>query len=197
MKEDILNYLNEKKRNGERIKIGELVDLLIKKQYNNNNNKEKIAKEIYELIEEGKIRVIEKNNRFFSTFFSFRNSWYLFSIFVITLSLVSSIFISNNYILIKGIIVSPLLFFYPGYGIVESIYPKREEWNELERAALSIGMSLAILPLIGLILNLMPFGLNVESVSISIYIFSLIMLIIARYRKYQYERLKYEKLRGI
>jgi len=52
-------------------------------------------------------------------------------------------------------------------------------------------MSLAILPLLGLILNLLPIGLNVYSVSISIYIFTLAILFIAKYRKYQYEKIRW------
>ncbi|MFP3317117.1 MAG: DUF1616 domain-containing protein [Candidatus Nanopusillus sp.] len=185
--EDILNYLN---KNLEKTRIKEILKYLEEKH--GKINKVEFSRQIYYLIQENKIKLVENKKRsFISYFFSIENSWYLFSIIVITLSLISSILMSNKYILIKGIVVSPLLFFYPGYGIIESIYPKKEEWSELERGALSIGMSLAILPLLGLILNLLPIGLNVYSVSISIYIFTLAVLFIAKYRKYQYEKIRW------
>lgn len=42
-----------------------------------------------------------------------------------------------------------MLLFMPGYALVESLYPRGgDELSPLERLALSIGLSLAVVPLI-------------------------------------------------
>ena len=40
------------------------------------------------------------------------------------------------------------MLFLPGYALIEALYPKRE-LDELTRFALSIGLSLALVPLTG------------------------------------------------
>ncbi|MEB3691515.1 MAG: DUF1616 domain-containing protein [Caldisphaeraceae archaeon] len=167
-----------------RIKIGKLINNIKKKEAGVRDVD--VAKAIYRLKEEGRILYLNAPTSFLSYFFSPWNAWVLVSIAIITASALSSLFIPSKYILIKGVVVSPLLFFYPGYGVVESVYPNKNEWGELERVALYIGISLAIIPLIGLILNLTPQGLTVASVSFSLYTFSFLMLIVSSYRKSHY-----------
>ena len=65
----------------------------------------------------------------------------------------------------------------------------------LERLALSIGLSLAVVPLIGLVLNYTPWGIRLTPVSISLAIFTEAMATIALRRKYIYFRLSLEGVR--
>ncbi|MEM4617514.1 MAG: DUF1616 domain-containing protein, partial [Ignisphaera sp.] len=85
----------------------------------------------------------------------------------------------------RYILGSISVLFLPGYVLIEALYPKEQDLSSLERLALSIGLSLAVVPLIGLLLNYTPWGIRLESVLISLTIFIAIMAIVASYRKYQ------------
>lgn len=88
-------------------------------------------------------------------------------------------------IYLRYILGSISVLFLPGYVLIEALYPKEQDLSSLERLALSIGLSLAVVPLIGLLLNYTPWGIRLESVLISLTIFIAIMAIVASYRKYQ------------
>ncbi|MGC9079660.1 MAG: DUF1616 domain-containing protein [Nanopusillaceae archaeon] len=179
IEDEIIKYLNKNKNKKNKVKdVTIYLDNISKKMV----NKKDVSKSIYKLREQRKISLIKKGN-YINYFFSVENSWYLFSISIMIISFISSLFLNDKFILIKGILVSPLLFFYPGYGIVELAYPK-SEWNDLEKVALSIGLSLASLAIIGYILNFTYAGLNVKSVSLSLLIFSIVLLILSNFRKF-------------
>ena len=83
---------------------------------------------------------------------------------------------------------SALVLFLPGYALIEALYPKRE-LDELTRFALSIGLSLALVPLTGLVLNYTPFGIRLLPVTISIAGLTLALALAALYRKHLYYKL--------
>ncbi len=60
-----------------------------------------------------------------------------------------------------------LVLFLPGFSLIELLYAKRKELDDLTRLALSIGLSLAMVPLDGLVLNYTPFGIRLLPVAIS------------------------------
>jgi len=47
----------------------------------------------------------------------------------------------------------PLIFFFPGYTLTTAFYPRVSDLNTIERISLSFGLSIAVVALIGLILN--------------------------------------------
>lgn len=53
----------------------------------------------------------------------------------------------------------------------------------IERFALSVGLSIAIAPLIGFVLNFTPFGIRLDPVLVSITLFTVIMVLIALFRR--------------
>lgn len=53
----------------------------------------------------------------------------------------------------------------------------------IERLALSFGLSIAVVPLIGLALNYTPWGIRLDPIVISLVLFTLIMAAIAHYRR--------------
>ena len=83
---------------------------------------------------------------------------------------------------------SALVLFIPGYALIEALYPKRE-LDELTRFALSIGLSLALVPLTGLVLNYTPWGIRLLPVIVSIAGLTATFLCAALYRKHQYYKL--------
>ncbi|MEM1645553.1 MAG: DUF1616 domain-containing protein, partial [Ignisphaera sp.] len=95
-------------------------------------------------------------------------------------------------IYIRYVIGSLTVLFLPGYVTVEALYPKEDELTSLERLALSIGLSLAIVPLIGLILNYTPWGIRLTSVVIALIVYTMVIAMVASYRKY----LELQKAKG-
>jgi uncharacterized membrane protein len=68
----------------------------------------------------------------------------------------------------------PFVLFIPGYVLICALYPTREKEggiDVIERIALSFGLSLAIVPLIGLGLNYTPWGIHLEPILLSLLIF--------------------------
>ena len=68
----------------------------------------------------------------------------------------------------------PFLLFFPGYAIVLALFPRRQQISGIERVGLSLGMSVAVVPLIGLILNSTPWGIRLEPVLYATATFTLV-----------------------
>lgn len=113
--------------------------------------------------------------------------WTVLSIEILTILLIilTSVIQGVNYLqYLRYIVGSIYILFLPGYTTIEALYPKEEELSPLERVALSIGLSLAIVPLIGLILNYTPWGIRLTPILIALSIYIIIIGFIATYRKY-------------
>ena len=87
---------------------------------------------------------------------------------------------SNSLRIVLGL---PFLFFFPGYTLMAALFPKREGVCATARIALSFGISLAIVPLIGLVLNYTPWGIRLEPILYSVTVFIVITSIIAWLRR--------------
>lgn len=73
------------------------------------------------------------------------------------------------------IIVSFLcLLFFPGYAALSALFPKQGDLGIIERIALSFGVSIAALPIIGLVLNFTPWGIKLAPILMSVAAFTLI-----------------------
>jgi len=82
----------------------------------------------------------------------------------------------------------PIVLFIPGYMLVYALFPGKktdEGIDIIERIALSLGLSLAIVPLIGLGLNYTPWGINLTPIILSLELFIFCLASIAIYRWYQ------------
>jgi uncharacterized membrane protein len=75
------------------------------------------------------------------------------------------------------------MLLFPGYSFVAALYPGKEGTNNIQRLALSIGVSIAIITLIALILNYTPWGVGAESVLFSVSIFILLASAVALLRR--------------
>ncbi|HPR41816.1 MAG TPA: DUF1616 domain-containing protein [Candidatus Methanofastidiosa archaeon] len=77
------------------------------------------------------------------------------------------------------------ILFCPGYAFISALFVKRREMDYIERIALSFGLSLAIVPLIGLALNYTPYGIRLSPILICNSGFTFAMLFVAFYRRMQ------------
>ena len=53
--------------------------------------------------------------------------------------------------------------FCPGYAVQMALFPRRNTLDGAERLALSVGISLALVPLLALMLDLLPWGIGLET----------------------------------
>jgi uncharacterized membrane protein len=85
--------------------------------------------------------------------------------------------------ILRSIFALPLVLFIPGYCLIAALFPKKGDIDLPERFMLSLGLSLAVAPLIGLGLNFTPWGIRLESVVISLTLFAWAMVLAAKYRR--------------
>ncbi len=78
--------------------------------------------------------------------------------------------------------------------MIEALYPKADELERLERFALGVGLSLAVVPLVGLVLNYTPWGIRLDPIFASLSLLTLALGLGGVYRKYGYWRLVSEAL---
>jgi uncharacterized membrane protein len=84
---------------------------------------------------------------------------------------------------LRAVLVLPLLLFIPGYLLVAALFPARGDLDDIERVALSFGLSIAVVPLIGLALNYTPWGIRLDSIAVFLVAFSLVIGLIAQFRR--------------
>jgi len=77
----------------------------------------------------------------------------------------------------------PFILFFPGYTLIYALFPKKTQLDIIERIALSFGLSIAVVPLIGLILNYTPWGIRLYPILISLTGFIIIMSAISWVRR--------------
>ncbi|WP_332448503.1 DUF1616 domain-containing protein [Methanoculleus sp.] len=76
-----------------------------------------------------------------------------------------------------------MVLFIPGYALIAALFPSKGDLDGIERVALSFGLSIAVVPLIGLALNYTPWGIRLDPILASLTLFTLAMTAIAWYRR--------------
>jgi hypothetical protein len=104
-------------------------------------------------------------------YLSSSHSYWYWTIITLALTTTASVFTipENAYPLIyaRYVLGSIFVLFLPGYSLIKALFPTRELDN-IERLALSIGMSLALVPITGLLLNYTPWGIRTTPVTLSL-----------------------------
>jgi len=76
-----------------------------------------------------------------------------------------------------------MVLFVPGYTLIAALFPGKKDLDGIERLALSFGLSIAVVPLIGLGLNYTPWGIRLTPVVVSIAFFTVAMAAVAWMRR--------------
>jgi uncharacterized membrane protein len=84
---------------------------------------------------------------------------------------------------VRAVLGLGYVLFIPGYCLQAAAFPSRSELDRKERLALSLGLSLAILPSLALILDRLPWRINLQSVTAGLFITILVMLLAAVIRR--------------
>jgi len=187
LKEKIIKILNKKGI----IKAKEIANEL-------KVNEKDVVEALLELEEDEKIEIIEalpNNMTFFDYLKNINYTFWFYGVLIgVFLTVLITLIIPSTLItyIVRVIVASLFIVFFPGYVLMELIFPRREV-SLIERFALSIGLSIAIVPLIGFILN---YTVKIELVQsvVSLAIFTILMSIFALIRKY---KLSKEMINGV
>jgi uncharacterized membrane protein len=94
----------------------------------------------------------------------------LYAIWLATIALLVAILLAPNNPA-RIVLGLPFVLFFPGYILIAALYPRRSDLDGVERVALSLGLSLAVVPLIGLVLNYTPWGIRLTPILVSLALF--------------------------
>ena len=78
----------------------------------------------------------------------------------------------------------PFVLLLPGYCLVAALYPRRSDLQGPERLALSFGLSIAVVPLIGLGLNYSPWGVRLDPLLAFVALFIVLAAVAAVCRRW-------------
>ena len=84
---------------------------------------------------------------------------------------------------LRIVLTLPVVLFIPGYCLIAALFPKEGDIGLIERIMLSIGVSIAVVSLIGLGLNFTPWGIRLDPIVISLTLFTYVMILVAFYQK--------------
>jgi uncharacterized membrane protein len=99
---------------------------------------------------------------------------------IITGLLLVIVFFSDFLRIILGL---PFALFLPGYLLMAVLFPKKDEFGDLARITLSIGLSVVIVPLIGLVLNFFSWGIRLLPMMLLLLFFDIFLLFLGWYRR--------------
>lgn len=85
--------------------------------------------------------------------------------------------------ILRVILGIPFLLFFPGFSLMAALFPDKGRPGNIERVAISFGLSIAIVPLIGLLLSYTPYGIRLQPVIFSMAAFILITSVVAWLRQ--------------
>ena len=154
------------------------------------------ARSLYKLCQEGKVNLYDPNPP--NSLFQYLKSWYNLRFWILVLGVaLTTISIYGlpqipPYIYLRYTLGSIFVLYLPGYSLIEALYPKKDDLEAIERLALSIGLSLALVPLMGLLLNYTPWGIRLNPIYTSLTMLTLTLAALALVRKYGYFKLKVE-----
>lgn len=121
--------------------------------------------------------------------------WYWITLALTFAAVVSVYTISEDafpLVIIRYILGALFILWLPGYAFIKALFPvqlplKTSDRNLdiIERVALSSGMSLALVPIVGLLLNYTPWGIRLTPITLSLTALTLTFATAATIREYQ------------
>lgn len=153
--------------------------------------RQRILDAIINLQNQGKISLKQPRAQFDFTITKYIVSpkayWYWI---IIALSVATTILVftipENAYPLVyaRHILGSIFVLWLPGYSLIKALFPTKEIDN-IERTALSMGMSLALVAITGLLLNYTPWGIRLTPVTLSLLALTTVFATVAIIRERQ------------
>jgi putative Mn2+ efflux pump MntP len=169
--------------------------------------KQEILNRIMHLEQEEKIHLKPPQTPTPTKFSSYIRSnqavWYWITM-TLTLATILVVFVvpENDFPLVYVRYVLAIIFilWLPGYALIKALFPQtlpvkralarsleaaEKDLDTIERVALSLGMSIALVPIVGLLLNYTPWGIRLTSIVISLTTLTLAFATAAIAKEYQ------------
>lgn len=99
---------------------------------------------------------------------------------ILTIVFVIIPFLSDT--LLRTLLGIPMVLFIPGYVLISALFPKKFDLKSIERMALSFGLSIAVVPLLGLLLNF-TFGIKILPILFILCFYTIAFIFIAALRR--------------
>jgi len=84
---------------------------------------------------------------------------------------------------VRIILGLPFILFFPGYTLIAALFPGKDDLDATWRIALSLGLSIAVVPLIGLALNYSPWGIQLNAILALVTLFIVLTATAAVYKR--------------
>jgi uncharacterized membrane protein len=133
--------------------------------------------------------------------FSFKLIWFWITIAISTVTIAAVFLIpENDYPLtyLRQTLGTVFVLFLPGYAFLKTLYPSKvpiatlsENLDAVERVAFGIGLSIALVAIVGLILNYTPWGIRLTPVTLSLFALTLVFAVVGVFREYQAKAMKF------
>jgi uncharacterized membrane protein len=101
---------------------------------------------------------------------------------VLALLLIALVFLAPD-TTFRQVLGLVFVLFLPGYAATAALFPENDQIDGIERVALSFGLSIAIVPLIGLALNFTPWGIRLDPILASVSGFIIGAALVGWYRR--------------
>lgn len=121
--------------------------------------------------------------------------WYWASIIIALATAISAFTIPEDLfplVYIRYALGTIFVLWLPGYTFIKALFPTHvpiktssENLDTIERIALSIGMSLALVPIVGLLLNYTPWGIRLTPIVLSLLALTIVFATVALIREKQ------------
>lgn len=154
------------------------------------------ARILYELWEEEKVALEDPNPPrsalgYSSSLYSL---WFWMLVLVVGLTGLSIYVLPQvpPFTLLRYVTGAISALYLPGASLIEALYPKEDDLEQLERLGLSVGLSLALTPLVGFVLNYTPWGIRLDPIFVSLNLLTVALAALAVQRKFVYFRMKVE-----
>lgn len=187
---DLKSALIEGAESRPALRLEELVETVSERFHAGSHD---VARSLYELLEEGQLRIEDPKPPENALVYvrSIHSAWLWLLLSLVALTAVSIYLCPQTtpYLYVRYAVGSLFVLYLPGYSLIEALYPQTEDLKPIERLALSIGLSLALVPLTGLVLNYTPCGIRLNPVFTSLSLLTVVLAFIAAARKFSYFRL--------
>jgi hypothetical protein len=159
-------------------------------------NSDDFRVQLGELIRNGHVEIVETRLINFGDFLrSWRYGFRLWALLIATLAALPIVeFMQAEFPLsvIRWTAATFLLLFAPGFALVWVLFPSRQRMSGFNRLALTIAMSLFLVPAIGLIFNFTPLGIEPKPVAAALAVLTIAFLFLGAYREYIIQTLRQE-----
>jgi hypothetical protein len=170
---------------------------------------QRILQSIIRLQDEGKIRFTAQPKpqpTSLADYLQTSATWYWVTLAIVATTIAVVFAIPEDlypWVYIRYVLGTIFVLWLPGYSFIKALFPKdlpfarglartletsEKNLDTIERAALSLGMSLALVPIVGLLLNYTPWGIRLAPISISLLALTVVFSTTAVIRDYKNQK---------